>query len=412
MRKRVHATWEFLRPFIEKARRLFGRPVWGFVGLVSSVTPVGWAVFLLGLCAALWGFWWGWVEAIAVSIMCLLSLMLAVLVVVGRRSLDVDVHLPHARTVVGRNIVGQIRVNPTGRGRTAPAVVEMPVGHGVAQFFVPAVNTQRPWSEIFAIPAKRRGVITVGPVRMVRSDGLGLLRRVRDLAEPLEMIIHPVTVRIPFDATGFHSDIEGVITAKLSSSDVAFHALREYVPGDDRRNVHWPTTARTGTLVVRQFEETRRSHHVMVLDSAAESWRESDFELGVSIAASLVLAGVRESRQVSFATSSGWVNTHSALRMMDQVSLVDLEKRVSGLAERVNEVVAQCPGVSALTIVTSSETEHSVIGAALRCVGPDVEARVIQVKSEGKPRRARLGNAQLIECSSVEDIPRLLAVKR
>ena len=34
-------------------------------------------------------------------------------------------------------------------------------------------------------------------------------------------------------------DVEGVASEKLTSSDVSFHALRDYEPGDDRRAVHW-----------------------------------------------------------------------------------------------------------------------------------------------------------------------------
>ena len=118
--------------------------------------------------------------------------------------------------------------------------------------------------------------MTVGPARALRADPLGLIRRIGTWLEPVTLYVHPKTIRVPFDATGIHADVEGVTTAKLSSSDVSFHALRDYVPGDDRRNVHWPMTAHIGRLVVRQFEETRRSHHLVVLDTRLGQWNDRD----------------------------------------------------------------------------------------------------------------------------------------
>ena len=50
-------------------------------------------------------------------------------------------------------------------------------------------------------------------------------------------------------------------------SDLAFHALREYQPGDDRRYVHWRSSAKHGRLLVRQFLDTRRSHLAVVVDT-------------------------------------------------------------------------------------------------------------------------------------------------
>src|SRR5699024_9984886 len=87
-------------------------------------------------------------------------------------------------------------------------------------------------------------------------------------------------------------DLEGTPSSDLSSSDIAFHALRDYAPGDDRSHVHWRTTARTGKLMVRQFEETRRSHVVVALDDLAEHYAsDEEFELAVSAAASPLWGG-------------------------------------------------------------------------------------------------------------------------
>ena len=58
------------------------------------------------------------------------------------------------------------------------------------------------------MPAKRRGVITVGPVRSVRSDPIGLIHRQREWTEPVELFVHPETVLLDTRSVGFLKDVE------------------------------------------------------------------------------------------------------------------------------------------------------------------------------------------------------------
>ncbi|MBF9641206.1 DUF58 domain-containing protein, partial [Streptococcus pseudopneumoniae] len=78
----------------------------------------------------------------------------------------------------------------------------------------------------------------------------------------------------------------------ITSSDAAFHALRPYESGDDRRHIHWKMSAHTGQLMMRQYLETRRSHHLIVLDLKRENYGEADFELAVEAAASLAVSSL------------------------------------------------------------------------------------------------------------------------
>src|SRR5690606_36459872 len=104
--------------------------------------------------------------------------------------------------------------------------------------------------------------------------------------------------------TGFIRDLEGNPTKQLADSDVSFHALREYATGDERRYIHWKSTAKTGTYMVRQFEETRRSHLVVALSLASVDYAgEDEFELAVSVAGSLGVRAIRDVRNVSVVTS-------------------------------------------------------------------------------------------------------------
>ena len=86
---------------------------------------------------------------------------------------------------------------------------------------------------------------------------------------------------------------------RLSASDLAFHALREYVTGDDLRHVHWTSSARASGLLVRQYEETHRAHVTIVVDERRSSYRvRSEHELAISVAASVALQATQDDFEV------------------------------------------------------------------------------------------------------------------
>ena len=116
----------------------------------------------------------------------------------------------------------------------------------------------------FAVPtaAARRRPGRPGAHRARRPDRPRAPRADLDRARS-SSFVHPRTIGVPSTSTGLIRDLEGTPTRDLTSSDVAFHALREYQPGDERRYIHWKSTAKTGTYMVRQFEQTRRSHLVV-----------------------------------------------------------------------------------------------------------------------------------------------------
>ena len=376
---------------------------------LAWVSLTGWAVLACAILAALIAQWFGWVEAYALAIFALLLLLVAAVWVFVPSPHAVKVRLPQSRIVAGQSAMGEVRVRNTRHRRSATGVVELPVGSSAVGFIVPPLRGQQEWEEIFSVEARKRGVITIGPPRTVRTDALGLLRRLRQWSHAQRLHVHPKTIRVPFDATGALVDVEGVTTARLSSSDVSFHALRDYVPGDDRRNVHWPTTARTGRLVVRVFEETRRSHHLIMLDTRVEHWAGEDFELAVSVAASLGLSGFTASRKISFATSQGWISTSSPMRMLDE--LAELEVRIgASLRRRLREVITARPDISVLTLVVGPLTTDEEIARLNAVIGANIVCGVLRIAPGTAMRRHRLGAVSVVDCPSLDHLGRIVAL--
>ena len=270
----------------------------------AVVTPLGWTMLGVVVAAFLVGYGFGWAELAAVAWAGAVIIVVASLFLIGGHSQGIELTMAHPRVVVGDRAVGGIvAVNPTRR-RLLGTTLEIPVGRGLLEFPLPSIAPGATIDDVFVVPTTRRGLITIGPVRSVRADPIGLVRREHVWPGSIELFVHPQTVSIPSMSTGFVRDLEGQATRDLTSSDVAFNALRDYQLGDDRRWIHWKSTAKTGVYMVKQFEETRRSHLMVALSLAGDDYADDEqFELAVSVAGSLGVRAIRDARTVSVVVS-------------------------------------------------------------------------------------------------------------
>ena len=85
-------------------------------------------------------------------------------------------------------------------------------------------------------------------------------------------------------------DYEGPVSESSPKGSLTFSSLREYVPGDDRRQIHWRSSARLGTLMVRQHVDANEPRATVVLDARQSVWTEDSFEEGIEVAASVAKA--------------------------------------------------------------------------------------------------------------------------
>ena len=403
LRRLVRHAWRALSARVQALPGYEGVARW-----LGALTPVGWAVIAAMLAGTVAALAFGWLEGFIVAVMGLVALVVAVASVASPSPLSVSLRMKNDRIVAGQVAVGRVRVvNESGR-RSGSTLVEVTIGRGSGEFLVPPISGNGTWNESFSVMTKRRGVINVGPARTVRMDGLGLLRRVRSWDDPILVHVHPPTVRFSFDATGMQMDVEGVASEKLTSSDVSFHALRDYEPGDDRRAVHWPSTARFGRLIVRQFEETHRSHHMVLLDTRVDAWDRRSFETAVSVAASLALAGSDEARTVSMHTADEWIPTGSPMAMLDALSEMETSTR-SEFAGIVRRCIMERGGISVLSIVVGAGVDDEEAARLANIAPVDVIVSVIRVVPGRARRRRKITRGVIIDCPSLEDLPMLVS---
>lgn len=379
-------------------------------GVAGVVRPAAWV--LISAAVVLWitGSALGWWELTVAATVLTVLLALCALFLIGRTAYDVTLDLTRTRVVVGERAVGALTLSNSGSRAILPSRVVLPVGAGRGEFEVSRLAPGASAEELFAIPTTRRAVVKVGPVSVVRGDPLGLFERVHRRDEPVDLFVHPRTVLFDGQSLGFLRDLEGLPATDLSRDDVSFHALREYQPGDDLRHVHWKSTARTGTVMVRQYEETRRSHFVIGLSTHPGDYRDDEeFELAVSAAGSLGLRALRDSQRVEVRVQERALPSSTGKQFLDSLSgVVHSRPRAGGLVDLAGVVAATLPLASVVVLVCGSGVDANGLRAA--CARLPFGARTLAVVAEtgASPSLRRIGDADVVTVGTLEQLPAAL----
>ena len=137
-----------------------------------------------------------------------------------------------------------------------------------ASHVVPSLAGSRPYDWDVDTTCVQRGEFRLGPLTVICGDPFGFFRTPRRVGATEDLIVYPMTVELKNVALpmGFLSggDAQRRLTHQITTNA---SSVREYVPGDSMNRIHWRTTARTGNLMVKEFE----------LDPLVDIWLFSDF---------------------------------------------------------------------------------------------------------------------------------------
>jgi uncharacterized protein (DUF58 family) len=386
-----------------RALRPVTRRVW------QVTTPAGRAAVVVMVAAWVLGVRLGWQELFLVAACCLIALLIAVGFVAGRPSINIAIELDSARVSVGAPAAGRLIATNSSRARMRALNVEVPVGLNRATFPIPSLAGGASYDELFVVPTDRRAVIPIGPPTAVRTDPLGLLRR--DAAEQttVELFVHPKIIGLDSLSPGLQRDLEGQASRDLSNSDLAFHALREYVAGDDRRHVHWRSSAKAGRLLVRQFQDTRRSQLTVVVDGAVASYRtDEEFELAMSVAGSICMRAVADSHEVCLVAASNAVAAASRHRIMDTLARGQLAERGQDLSSLAGRAYRLTRDTTVLMLLTGSVIPFRALKAASVYFGPDVRVIALRCEPDAPPGINSSGDLTVLALRALPDLPMLL----
>jgi uncharacterized protein (DUF58 family) len=235
---------------------------------------------------------------LAVKLNYILILLIAISWVwstVGASQIDAEVRRPSGPFSVGD--LASEKITIYNRGRTPKAWVEVEDQTdlpGVSFRHVTPLGILVPFSKITAEAVlTKRGDYTLGPLTVRVADPFTFFPREIEFAGAEQVLVYPRLVPLPDFAApnpylvGEHSRRQ---RANVVSTDVA--SVREYADGDSISRIHWLTTARTGKLMVKQFDQGSSSHLWVIFDqhkdAQAGSGEESTDEYGATLAASVI----------------------------------------------------------------------------------------------------------------------------
>lgn len=380
------------------------------VSRTLGMRAAGWAVLAAGIVMVVVGWALSWLELRVAGVAAIALALISIVFTLVRPTLSVMLAVPQYHVQVGSWATGELVVRNAQSRRTLPSRIDLPIGDQVASIGLPSLGDGEEMRQAFVIPTERRAVIEIGPALSVQGDPFGFAGRESHWTEMVEVFIHPRVVSLPGRQTGFVHDLEGHATQKLSPADMNFHALREYVPGDDRRHVHWRSSARTGDLMVRQFEETRQSRIVIAVDLSEQSYAGSDeFEDAVSVAASFVEQSFREENPVALATNTEVFRGLSATRMKDHLSRIERLERTH-VAELFGMVRDREATASIVVLVTGSTPRTDRLRRLAMLLGIETRVILIRVDPFHSLRVDTVAGVTAIRLPSLEVLPR--AVRR
>lgn len=225
------------------------------------------------------------------------------------RGLEVTVERSQDRLQVGQETEARVHLR-SASGFTKlwlemEDLTDMPGGAPRTVVTLPA-RSSRNWKVKLA--CRRRGLFTVGPLRITTGDPFGLFRLTRTYGQARPLLVLPQPEELPYFALpAAQLPGEGSVRQRTHYITPNASGIREYYPGDSYNRIHWPTTARLGRLAVKTFEMDPASNIWIVLDlqrtAHAGEGEESSEEYGVRIAASLAWRFLRENSMLALLTS-------------------------------------------------------------------------------------------------------------
>jgi uncharacterized protein (DUF58 family) len=193
----------------------------------------------------------------------------------------------------------------------------------------------------------RRGAYLLGPTTLTSGDPFGIFTIQKKITARDTLVILPMT----FAISRFPPPpglLPGGKAIRQRTFDVTPHAaeVREYVPGDPMKRIHWPSTAHRGQLMVKEFEQDPQADIWLFLDAyhpAHVSLPEKEvsnkeeniwlrrpkvslpgdtFEYAISVAASLASFFLMDRRKVGLMCAAGKFTVVSGERGDRQINKI------------------------------------------------------------------------------------------
>ena len=216
---------------------------------------------------------------------------------------------------------------------------------------------------------KQRGLFTFGPVELRYGDPFGLFTRTLRVAGSQSVVVYPVVRPVgPLDALAPSTAGNEQLRGRVLDIPPNTTTIREYVPTDSVKRIHWASSARLGRLMSRSFETREGGDAWIVLDLQASVHAgqapESTLEYAMSLAASITDAALRRGSSIGLVSNDSRLSVIEAARgdqqqkkLFEHFTLAQADGTVP-LATLLTSQGKQWRHRGGLIVITPSTDEH------------------------------------------------------
>jgi len=192
------------------------------------------------------------------------------------------------------------------KGAPAAALLETPV---YFPYLPRKVSARQSVPMLFS----RRGVYRQEAFRIVTRFPFGFLQKARRLDLAAQALVYPSVEATP-EFLEVLPGIQGAMESQAKGRGQDLYALRDYLPNDSARHVHWKASARLGVLMVREFAREDDYRLLLVFDpysSAAQpnssAIEKERFERAVNLCAAIAWSFHERNAQLEFRSAGAEV---------------------------------------------------------------------------------------------------------
>jgi uncharacterized protein (DUF58 family) len=301
--------------------------------LLSGMTTRGSSFLAAGIAAALTGYLLGERALLCVGIaLVALPLLAATAARRGQYRLSVSRVIKPPRVPAGHTATVTLRLENISRTSTGLLLAEDAVPYALGprpRYVIDKIERKGTRELTYPLRSDLRGKFEIGPLSLRVADSFGLVEISRSLSGRTTFVVTPRVVPLARTVISRAWAGEGEGQARLASMAGEDDVIpREYRSGDERRRVHWRSTARYGELMVRREEQRWRNRATVLLDSRSVahggSGTASSFEAAVSAAASVGVHVSQEGLTGQFISDSDLIRAGPFLedRLLDALAVI------------------------------------------------------------------------------------------
>lgn len=393
-----------------RAERMFKRAVRRIRRFFASyVSPLGWAVTGAGIACLIAFPFLGWYELLVFGIVAMVMMLAAIVLSLGNTRFHASIVVSNHRVTVGDTVSVIVGIDNTGRTPTTTARGYLPIGDAHERFNIPMLAPGQSKQTDVEFRTVSRAILPIGPLRIRKGDPFGLVRHEKELADRITVFIHPRTVRLDTLNAGVPRDLEGQPSGQIVDDDLDFYGLREYEPGDDVRNVHWLSSAKTGTLMIRQYEATRRTDiSVTISVNPDEYVNGEEFEMAVSIHSSIGVKCLLQDRPLFCHAGNTHGQPRNAMEFLDNASAIEPDREDNpNLAEGT---LKHSPDASFYFFTVGSLKDIEQIKRMTLALPRSASCVVLQASAGANRGIRRFANFTLATIGDLDDLPLIMGV--